>query len=107
MPDRHANRLSHRSIILAMPKRKGIECPICKGFVSPVTRAQTLTEALDRHIKLTHAIVTQAKRVAVAETVEEAPPPTPTQALPAPTRRRKKLVAPVEAPRRRLVRKRP
>jgi hypothetical protein len=70
-------------------------------------KGQTLTEALDRHIKLIHAIQPHVKREEVEATPEEDPAP-PTAALPLPTRRRRKktVSTPLPTPQRRLVRKR-
>lgn len=114
MPD-HDTRLRHGSIILEM---KRTECPICRGMVSTSRKGQTLTEALDAHIKLSHAIVPRLRPNPAPDpftTDEEAAPPEvpatpPTAPLPTPTRRRRKVPVPpqpLDPPRRRLVKKRP
>lgn len=103
-----------------MSRKQKMECPICRGQVSTAMKGQTLTEALDQHIKLTHALKPPgAPKLAP----NPAPDPFPIEAAPSatrstaprpPGRRRVKKTSPTattptpEPPtRRRLVKKRP
>lgn len=54
-----------------MPAAKKMECPICRGMVSTSFKAETLTDAMHRHIRLTHAIQRQGPRSETLDTLVE------------------------------------